>query len=314
MDYICRVPSPSACWHDPAFRLSSRILLDPAITHRIPWLAMPQHQRQASTSTMDSPSSARDGAGSVLTTLTAAPAEVNAAAEIIKKMKDSLGTLGSTLDSLGTQTVQMIQGGGEAEIERQIGRVRKRMSEQEQKQEADIADIQALLKEVLEHDIIEHLTTLIEAGIMEEIDALVEEQVALHLPEYVPQELQEELRAHRKELESVQKELHNSESRRANATLRSHKMHEKVHTLFNTKGEVSKNFPGTLGEMFSVSGETAASLVRDYGLGEPSSSRERNINTLMQNWGIQYQLQVSTGPGGPIPCRTLPDRRRDGGL
>ena len=45
---------------------------------------------------------------------------------------------------------------------------------------------------------------------MEEIDALVEEQVALHLPEYVPQELQEELRAHRKELESVQKELHNS--------------------------------------------------------------------------------------------------------
>ena len=119
MDYICRVPSPSACWHDPAFRLiSSRILLDPvsgmyaamiaisdlssptqAITHRIPWLTMPQHQRQASTSTMDSPSSARDGAGSVLTTLTAAPAEVNAAAEIIKKMKDSLGTLGVSLRS-----------------------------------------------------------------------------------------------------------------------------------------------------------------------------------------------------------------------
>ena len=47
-----------------------------------------------------------------------------------------------------------------------------------------------------------------------------------------------------------------SESRRANATLRSHKMHEKVHTLFNAKGEVSENFPGTLGEMFSVSGKS----------------------------------------------------------
>ena len=65
------------------------------ITHRTPYFTMPQHQRQAIT--LDSPSSARDGPGSVLTALTADPAEVTGAAEIIKKMKDSLGTLGVSL-------------------------------------------------------------------------------------------------------------------------------------------------------------------------------------------------------------------------
>lgn len=45
------------------------------------------------------------------------------------------------------------------------------------------------------------------------------------------------------------------ESRRANATLRSHKLHERVHNLFNIHGEISKDFPRTLGDMFSISGK-----------------------------------------------------------
>ncbi|KAI0800404.1 hypothetical protein C8Q74DRAFT_1314011 [Fomes fomentarius] len=269
------------------------------------------HKRQQSTSTLNSPLSAKGDGASVLTTLTAAPAEVTAAAEIIEKMKGSLSSLGKTLDSLGNQTVQMIQVGGEAQIAHQIGSLRKHMDAQEKKQDEQIIEIEGdwasflparilvdrfmriytgILKEVLEQDIIEHLTALIEGGIISEIDALVEEQVALQLPEYIPQELQDELRDQRKQLEEVQKALHNSESRRANATLRSHKLHERVHNLFNIHGEVSKDFPRTLGDMFSISADTAASLMKDYGLGEPTPSRERNINRIMQHCGIQYQL------------------------
>ncbi len=46
---------------------------------------------------------------------------------------------------------------------------------------------------------------------MEIIEALVEEEVARYLvPEYIPQHLQDELRQHRKQLEDVQRALHDS--------------------------------------------------------------------------------------------------------
>ncbi|KAI0753518.1 hypothetical protein C8Q80DRAFT_517450 [Daedaleopsis nitida] len=267
-------------------------------------------QPQASTSTfMDD--------GSMLTMLTAPPAEVIAAAETIQKIKGSLGTLGRTIDILGEQTVQMIQVGGQAGITHQIGSIRRHMKEQETRQEQQITEIQDLLRDVLEHDILDHLTQLVQAGVAEEVDALVAEQVNPLLPHYIPQELLDELREHKEQLEQVQKSLHNSESRRANATLRSHRMNEGVHTIFTAKGEIPHQFPRTLEEMFGMSGVTAASLVKQYGLGEPAHSRERNINNIMQHCGVQYQL-VSTGAGAPIPCRTTAevasDRRRDGGF
>nr|VWO95770.1 MARTX [Ganoderma boninense] len=80
------------------------------------------HKLSPSVSSVGSPLSAVGGGGSVLTALTAAPAEVAAAAEIIERMKGSLGSFGKTLDSLGEQTVQMIQVGGQAEIANSISR------------------------------------------------------------------------------------------------------------------------------------------------------------------------------------------------
>ena len=48
-----------------------------------------------------------------------------------------------------------------------------------------------------------------------------------------------------------------SESRRANSTLRSHRLHEKVHPLHNLKGEINAQFPPTLGAMFAVPGTSS---------------------------------------------------------
>ncbi|KAI1784505.1 hypothetical protein LXA43DRAFT_1042017 [Ganoderma leucocontextum] len=262
------------------------------------------HKSSPSVSSIASPLSALGGGGgrSVLTALTAAPADVAAAAEIIEKMKGSLGSFGKTLDSLGDQTVRMIQVGGEAEIANHIQSIRKHMDGADAKQEAQVKEIEVLLWEVLEHDVIEHLTTLIHDGILEEIDAIVQEQVALQLPAVIPQNLHDELRDHKKQLEEVQRALYDSEGRQANSTLRSHRLHEKVHPLYNTKGQISEHFPLTLGDTFSISAETAKALLKEYNL-EVSDSREKNINTLMCHCGVQYQLVATTREGGPTPCR-----------
>ena len=45
---------------------------------------------------------------------------------------------------------------------------------------------------------------------MEEIDTIVEEQVAAELPRVIPQSLQDEVARHRKQLQEVQRALHNS--------------------------------------------------------------------------------------------------------
>lgn len=45
---------------------------------------------------------------------------------------------------------------------------------------------------------------------LEEIDEIVRDQVALLLPTYISEQLQAELMDHRKQLDEVQKALHNS--------------------------------------------------------------------------------------------------------
>ncbi|RPD72171.1 hypothetical protein L226DRAFT_156338 [Lentinus tigrinus ALCF2SS1-7] len=204
----------------------------------------------------------------------------------------------------------MVQDGSENQVDKNIGMLRRHMEAQDRKQDGQILEIRALMQEVLEKDVVEHLTSLsqyqslpyscslvmlissvsVEDGVLQDIDALVDQEVAHLLPAYIPQHLQDELRKHQHQLEEVQKALYNSESRRANSTLRSHRLHETVHDLYNINGAKSEHFPRTLGEMFAVSDERAISLMKEYGVGDPSPTRERNINRLMQSFGIQYQL------------------------
>ena len=51
---------------------------------------------------------------------------------------------------------------------------------------------------------------LVEAGVMEQIDDIVKEQVAAEIPRIIPQSLQDEVAHYRKQLEDVQRALHNS--------------------------------------------------------------------------------------------------------
>jgi len=227
-------------------------------------------------------------------------AEVTAALDIIAKMKGSLGDLNHTFDALGEQTMQMIRLGGELETAQHVNSVRKQMEAQDAKQQGQIEDVKALLQEVLQNDILEHLRILIEQGVLEEIDEIVQEQVAALLPTYIPQELQDEVAYYRRQLEEAQQALHNSESRRANALLRTTRMDSPLKTIYKADGEVSALFPHDLNALFSMDAETAHELILDYGLGDPSSVRERNVNRLMQFCGLPYQLVRRPAPSSAL--------------
>ncbi|KAH9925926.1 uncharacterized protein BXZ73DRAFT_78903 [Epithele typhae] len=194
-----------------------------------------------------------DTAAAVAPTTTAAAAGASEdALRVFGDIQASLGGLESALGAVGMQAAEMKQ--------------------QEDEQEEHIKDIQALCLEVLEKDVLQHLTALIEAGVLEDIDKLVQEHVAQLLPHYLPRELQLELREQQAELERLEKQLHDSEH---------------VHSIHNAKGKSARD-SRDLSHMFALTSSAAEVLVREYGLGEPSPVREKNINVFMRHCGVQY--------------------------
>ncbi|CCM05878.1 uncharacterized protein FIBRA_08115 [Fibroporia radiculosa] len=212
------------------------------------------------------------------------------AAETLETLKGSLMALGNTFDALSDQATQMVLLGGELQAAGGISSIKNELQAQDRKHSESIEEVKALMKSVLENDVIEHLRQLIEDGLLEEIDEIVEEHVAKLLPHFVPQNLRDEIAEYKQKLEKMEWELHNSESRRLNAQLRTSRMHEAVHKIYKLDGTVSTLFPKDFGSLFSMDAETAKALVEEYELPGLSKSRDHNLNHFMQFCGIVYQL------------------------
>jgi len=236
--------------------------------------------------------SSPDGAASTQTTWTqfTLPPEVAAANEILLEMKTKLGSLGATFDSMGAQTAQMALLGSELEITQHLNSLRSHIKDQDQKQEDGIAEIQELLKDLMEVQMMKYLQQQVEADIEIQIDELVREQVAKYLEKYIPKALQDELADRKRELEEVQRALHNSESRRANAELRSSDPEGCLHTIYRPNGEISTLFPRTLRNLFALDAESSRQLLLEYEQPDVSDSRERNLNRFIQFCGVSYQV------------------------
>ncbi|KAL4249142.1 hypothetical protein ABKN59_007301 [Abortiporus biennis] len=232
-----------------------------------------------------------------------AQTEVDQVNELVAAMQASLGNLGKMFDTVQQEAARVIQVGGEMQTAEHIKKIRKDLSEQDKKQQQNIEEIKKLLQQELDFEIINHLKTLVEAGIMEQIDEIVKEQVAEELPKFFPKELQEEVEHYRQELEQAQQALHNSESRLANSVLRSTNLKEPIHTIYKSDGTISEIFPRDVNSLFNMDTETSQRLMEEYGLEDISQSRERNLNRFMQFCGIGYQL-VPTSASSPILYRT----------
>ncbi|KAH8103533.1 hypothetical protein BXZ70DRAFT_736621 [Cristinia sonorae] len=227
--------------------------------------------------------------GSMYSLPTISP-EVQGLQETLATMKGSLGSLGQVFDTLGQQTAQMVQIGGELETAQHLNKVRKEMEAQDRKVDDQVEEIKILLQRALQVEIIDHLRQVIEAGVLEQIDEQVKEQVGRILPSYFPQDVLDEVEHYRQQLDEVQRALHNSESRKANSLLRSNRLTDPLHTIYKTDGTVSSLFPRDVKSLFSMDAETAILLLEEYGMTDVSATRERNVNRFMQFCGVSYQL------------------------
>ncbi|KAF9012589.1 hypothetical protein BDQ17DRAFT_712636 [Cyathus striatus] len=118
---------------------------------------------------------------------------------------------------------------------------------------------------MLKNQIVENMREQVEKEIVEQIDELVREHIAECLKEHIPQDLQNDVADSKRELREVRLALHNSESRRLNANLRSW-------------------------SLFSLDADTVKALMGNYEIPDPSDSCDRNLNRFMQFLGVRYQL------------------------
>ncbi|KZT41949.1 hypothetical protein SISSUDRAFT_981080 [Sistotremastrum suecicum HHB10207 ss-3] len=168
--------------------------------------------------------------------------------------------------------------------------LRRQLAAQDKRQEDRLEEIKYLLKDVLKEQIIEHLKKQVEAQIADTIAAEVQESVAAELKDHIPASLQDQVMEHKRQLDEVQRALHNSEARRANALLRSTHLQDPLHPLLMSNDEVSPRFPKDLSGLFALDSTTAKALAEDYELPDVSESRERNLNRLMVFLGVAYQM------------------------
>ncbi|TFK44953.1 hypothetical protein BDQ12DRAFT_593379 [Crucibulum laeve] len=202
----------------------------------------------------------------------------------------------ASFDGLSGQTMQVALLGGEVGTSQEINDLRQQMRDQDQRQKEGIEEIQLILDDMLQNQVVASMRQQVQQEIIDQIDELVKEHIAECLKVHIPQDLQDDVEDSKRELREVRQALHNSESRRANANLRSNKPDATLNTIYMANGNISKHFPKDLQGLFSLDGEWYASckfLMEDYELPHQSESRDLNLNRLMQFFGVRYQLVIS---------------------
>ncbi|KAJ6593381.1 hypothetical protein B0H19DRAFT_19059 [Mycena capillaripes] len=215
------------------------------------------------------------------------PSGVSSAQGLIQNMKATLGALDERLGELHGQTMQIALLGGEPRIAQDIEILRSQLMDNDQRQKDGIQEIKLLLDHVLECEVVELLKKQVDEGIAREIDQLVKEQVALCLKGHIPQELQDEVAEQQKILEEVRRDLHNSESRRSNAALRSDHGDDSLQVIYKADGTIPAGYPPNLQALFAMDATASRALMTEYGFQDCSESRERNLNRLMQFFGVR---------------------------
>ncbi|RDB24976.1 putative NADH pyrophosphatase [Hypsizygus marmoreus] len=235
------------------------------------------------------------------------PLDILSTRELLGSMQAASRSLGDIFDDLQSQTMHVALL-DEAELAPEICKLRRQMKAQDQIHLEGVAEIRrefinpifqsietarpALrIKYFLLFDDV-YLTA--QEEIDREIDALVQEQVAECLKMLIPQDLQDEVAVQKRELEDLRVQLHNSESRRANAALRSSKPDDPLRVIYMANGEVSEHYPKSLKDLFNLDADRCKALMLDYELPDVSDARDRNLNLFMQFCGVTYQM-VRTG-------------------
>jgi len=241
------------------------------------------------------PTSFKDPKSPVLDAAFLVDDEVAKTRGLFGDLKQPLHKLNDTFDELHGRTMQMASLTGPVGAKPEITDLRQKLRGQDQRHREAIAEIQGILDELLQSQVVDNIRKEVEREITEQMDKLVQERVAECLKIHIPQELQDEVARSKRELKQVRLELHDSESRRANANLRIDKNDDKpappLATVHMRDGNVSRHYPKDLESLFKLDAETTKALMSDYELpNSDSNSHDYNLNRFMHFCGVQYQL------------------------
>jgi len=205
----------------------------------------------------------------------------------------SLDALSAAFHGLGAKTMQ--PGAEVAQSDaKDATDLRQDIEEQKIRHEEGLAEIRAIIDELLNKEALANLRAQIEKEISLHIDEIVQNQVAECLKQHMPKDLQLEVEEGKQELERARLSLHNSESRRINGMLRSQNLDDRLDTLLKSDGTVSAHFPKDLRALFSMDAETCRAFSVDYNISQISDNRDKNLNKIMQFVGVRYQMILSS--------------------
>jgi len=214
--------------------------------------------------------------------------------ELVATMKGTLDHLGGVFDTLGEQTARVASLGPALHTAHQIHQLRKQLVAQDRRQEERIQDLKVLLRDVLKEQIATHLRIHVTRMIKEQIQAKVKDQVANQLQLQFPDELRVQVAQHKQQLAGVKRGLNDTNARRHNAHFKSHQLFEPLHPLTTGNGKPSPDFPKDLATMFSIDGEIAKKLCKDYDLPLApqgvADEREQNLNRFMAHSGVLFHM------------------------
>ncbi|KIK61249.1 hypothetical protein GYMLUDRAFT_43311 [Collybiopsis luxurians FD-317 M1] len=210
-------------------------------------------------------------------------------------IQDPLATMRSTLENLEDiirelETQTMNQGLAEGSLfAADIQKIRQDLDGIEKGHANGTQEIKLLMDDLVKKTSLAEIQKQVDEEIKQNMDSLIKEEVKTYLEQAIPSKIQQELQDRKKELDEVNRDLHNSESKRLNSLLRERNRHEPLRNIYRSNGEVSKHFPKTLDDLFNIDATTCKTLVQDYNL-EVSASKDGNLNRFMVFCGVQYQM------------------------
>lgn len=217
------------------------------------------------------------------------PPEVINAQYSIGVMQGSIQALEDILDKMQSNTLDL--GMGDAQVQKEFEEIRERLRNQQKVQSDGIEEINLILNDILENKVVAKIQEQVEREVEAEVDKLVDQQVKACLKELIPVKLQQKVKDKRAELDRVRLELHNSESRRANAQL-THGNHDEaviVNTVLLPDGTVSALFPKTLKDLFTLDAKATKSLLEEQKI-STSAKHDVNLNRVLKHLNVQYQM------------------------
>jgi len=127
----------------------------------------------------------------------------------------------------------------------------------------------------------------IQESIENNVAALVEEQ----LDKYVPKELREKVDTQRVDMQTLHVNIHNSEARRANSSIKTPKQfNEQLQYLVGNKGTQCPLFPKTVTNLLEMEDAKTIELVKFFGNDKvDTKSRIPNVNWFLRYIGVAYQ-------------------------